>query len=220
MFSLLGSSFLITSCNQTSGMLGGGALGTAVGAAMGYAIDGGAGGAILGGVVGGLAGSAVGSHAGAQEERVQASGTQFVPQHHQVVYVPEPTPGAACVVKEIAVPVAVVEPVPVSARSAVVYRDVGYEERLANDRKIALEQARIDRQRFLLEEQKNRALREENERYQKQLSEERKTLAEAQKIREERLLLEERGKGTQRYYDERERQRKATQEEWDRRFGP
>lgn len=59
--------FCLTGCDQSSGMLGGGALGTAFGAAAGYAI-GGSGGAVLGGVIGGLGGAAVGADAGAKEQ--------------------------------------------------------------------------------------------------------------------------------------------------------
>lgn len=64
------SLFCLSGCDQTSGMLGGGALGTLAGAGVGSAL-GGSDGAILGAVVGGLGGAAVGSNIGAQEERAR-----------------------------------------------------------------------------------------------------------------------------------------------------
>jgi hypothetical protein len=54
-------------CSQTTGTLGGAAIGTGAGAGVGYAI-GGKGGAVLGGVLGGLAGGAIGSHVAEQSE--------------------------------------------------------------------------------------------------------------------------------------------------------
>ena len=58
---LFSSLLLVCGCSETSGTLGGAAVGTAGGAGIGYAI-GGRGGAALGGVIGGLAGGAVGNH--------------------------------------------------------------------------------------------------------------------------------------------------------------
>jgi hypothetical protein len=59
---------LFQGCTQTTGMLGGAAIGTGAGAGVGYAI-GGRGGAALGGVIGGLAGGAIGRQAANQSER-------------------------------------------------------------------------------------------------------------------------------------------------------
>lgn len=59
--------FCLTGCDQTSGMLGGGALGSLAGAGMGSAL-GGSRGAVLGAVVGGLGGAAIGSDIGSKEE--------------------------------------------------------------------------------------------------------------------------------------------------------
>ncbi|MDR0445217.1 MAG: hypothetical protein LBG98_02970 [Puniceicoccales bacterium] len=59
---------MLSGCNKTEGLLGGGALGTAAGAGIGYAIDGGAGGAALGGVLGGLTGAAIGHHVGEDQD--------------------------------------------------------------------------------------------------------------------------------------------------------
>jgi hypothetical protein len=59
---------MLSGCDKTDGMLGGGALGTAAGAGIGYAIDGGAGGAALGGVLGGLTGAAIGHHVGEDQD--------------------------------------------------------------------------------------------------------------------------------------------------------
>lgn len=61
------SLFCLSGCDQTSGMLGGGALGSLAGAGVGSAL-GGHRGAVLGAVVGGLSGAAIGSDIGAQEE--------------------------------------------------------------------------------------------------------------------------------------------------------
>lgn len=61
------SLFYLTGCDQTSGMLGGGALGALAGAGVGSAL-GGSRGAALGAVVGGLGGAAIGSDIGYQEE--------------------------------------------------------------------------------------------------------------------------------------------------------
>lgn len=58
---LFSSLLLVCGCSETSGTLGGAAIGTAGGAGIGYAI-GGKGGAALGGVIGGLTGGAVGNH--------------------------------------------------------------------------------------------------------------------------------------------------------------
>ena len=58
---IFSSLLLVCGCSETSGTLGGAAIGTAGGAGIGYAI-GGRGGAALGGVIGGLAGGAVGNH--------------------------------------------------------------------------------------------------------------------------------------------------------------
>ena len=58
---LFSSFLLVCGCSETSGTLGGAAVGTAGGAGIGYAV-GGKGGAALGGVIGGLTGGAVGNH--------------------------------------------------------------------------------------------------------------------------------------------------------------
>lgn len=63
----IASLFCLTGCDQTSGMLGGGAFGALAGAGIGSAL-GGSRGAALGAVVGGLSGAAIGSDIGAQEE--------------------------------------------------------------------------------------------------------------------------------------------------------
>lgn len=134
--------FLLTGCDQTSGMLGGGAMGTAAGAGIGYAIDGGAGGAILGGVIGGLLGGAVGSEAGKQEEEAQCAAPAQKPAPKKVVssrprtvtttYTTETVCQPAPVVyyeEHYVEPVqCVVEPVVCYERPAVVTETVCYEE--------------------------------------------------------------------------------------------
>jgi len=61
------SLFCLSGCDQTSGFLSGGAIGSLAGAGVGSAL-GGHRGAVFGAVVGGLGGAAIGSDIGAQEE--------------------------------------------------------------------------------------------------------------------------------------------------------
>lgn len=64
------SAFFLTGCDQTSGILGGGAIGTAAGAGLGYALSGGSAGAtLLGGVVGGLTGASIGNQEACNQQK-------------------------------------------------------------------------------------------------------------------------------------------------------
>ncbi|MDR2779409.1 MAG: hypothetical protein LBB16_03990 [Puniceicoccales bacterium] len=75
---------VITGCTQTSGTLGGAAIGTGAGAGIGYSI-GGKGGAIIGGAIGGLAGGALGNEVGAEREQAESTKTSNVASRDQTV---------------------------------------------------------------------------------------------------------------------------------------
>jgi uncharacterized protein YcfJ len=79
-FGLVAILFLVlfTGCDQTTGTLGGAAIGTGAGAGIGRAV-GGRDGAIIGGVMGGLAGGAVGSHVAGQEKRLEEERSSRAP---------------------------------------------------------------------------------------------------------------------------------------------
>jgi uncharacterized protein YcfJ len=74
---------LFQGCSETSGTLGGAAIGTGAGAGVGYAL-GGKGGAVLGGVMGGLAGGAVGNQIATDDEKPQR---RDVVEHRNVTVV-------------------------------------------------------------------------------------------------------------------------------------